>query len=118
MYYFRYIYHIFYLSFSVQSNSQFRNSTALCQDAAANAALIKRTVSEQLRGAMQRNKISQSELARRMRTSRALIHRLLDEQDLSVTLATISKAAVALDQIFRVDASPKSAPSTEFRENK
>jgi antitoxin HicB len=73
---------------------------------AGNAALIKRDVSAQLRGAMSTNHVSQAELARRMHTSRAVIHRLLDEEDLSVTLATISKAAAALGQVFRVDASP------------
>lgn len=71
-----------------------------------NAALIKRDLSTKLRDAMSQKHVSQAELARRMHTSRAVIHRLLDEEDLSVTLATIGKAASALGQIFRVDTSP------------
>ena len=71
-----------------------------------NAALIKRDLSTKLRDAMCQKHVSQAELARRMHTSRAVIHRLLDEEDLSVTLATIGKAASALGQVFRVDASP------------
>jgi antitoxin HicB len=71
-----------------------------------NAALIKRDLSTKLRDAMSQKHVSQAELARRMHTSRAVIHRLLDEEDLSVTLATIGKAASALGQVFRFDASP------------
>jgi antitoxin HicB len=71
-----------------------------------NAALIKRDLSTKLRDVMSQKHVSQAELARRMHTSRAVIHRLLDEEDLSVTLATIGKAASALGQVFRVDASP------------
>ena len=40
--------------------------------------------------------VSQAEMARRMRTSRAVVRRLLDDKDPSVTLATINRAAVAL----------------------
>ncbi len=46
--------------------------------------------------------VSQAELARHMRTSRAVVHRLLDATDPSVTLATISKAATALGRSVRV----------------
>ena len=46
--------------------------------------------------------VSQAELARRMKTSRAVVHRLLDATDPSVTLATISKAATALGRSVRV----------------
>jgi len=44
----------------------------------------------------------QAELARRMKTSRAVIHRLLDADDPSVTLSTISRAAAALGRSVRV----------------
>lgn len=62
----------------------------------------KRLLSGQILRAMKKNKVSQTELARRMRTSRAVIHRLLDENDSSVTLATISKAAAALGRGVRL----------------
>jgi DNA-binding Xre family transcriptional regulator len=62
----------------------------------ATALAIKRVFAWQLSAAMKRGKVSKAELARRMKTSRAVVHRLLDESDSSVTLATISKAAAAL----------------------
>ena len=62
----------------------------------ATALAIKRILAWQLSVAMKRSKVSKAELARRMKTSRAVVHRLLDESDSSVTLATISKAATAL----------------------
>ena len=40
--------------------------------------------------------LATAELARRMRTSRAVVHRLLNKNDPAVTLTTISRAAVAL----------------------
>lgn len=57
---------------------------------------IKRVLAWQLAKAMKDAGVSQAELARRMKTSRAVVHRLLDEDDPSVTLSTISKAAAAL----------------------
>lgn len=63
----------------------------------SNIALgIKRDLAIDLARALKRAQLSQSELARRMRTSRAVVHRLLKGDDPSVTLATISRAAVAL----------------------
>jgi len=41
-------------------------------------------------------------MARRMKTSRAVVHRLLDANDPSVTLATIRKAATALGRSVRL----------------
>jgi antitoxin HicB len=57
---------------------------------------IKRVFAWQLLQAMKESRVSQAELARRMKTSRAVVHRLLNETDPSVTLSTISKAAAAL----------------------
>ncbi len=89
----------------MQNSVSLSSSNKSSRDKSFNAALIKRDLSAQLRGALRQRHMSQAELARRMHTSRAVIHRLLDEEDLSVTLATISKAAAALGQILRVDAS-------------
>jgi hypothetical protein len=41
-------------------------------------------------------------MARRMSTSRAVIRRLLDANDLSITLATMSKAAAALGRSLQL----------------
>ena len=46
--------------------------------------------------------VSQAEMARRMKTSRAVVRRLLDDSDPSVTLATISRAALALGKQVRL----------------
>jgi antitoxin HicB len=45
---------------------------------------------------MVRQKMTQVELAKAMRTSRTVVHRLLDPHDTSVTLATLAKASKAL----------------------
>jgi hypothetical protein len=63
---------------------------------------VKRVLAWQLTEAMKEAGVSQAELARRMKTSRAVIHRLLDATDPSVTLATISRAATALGRSVRL----------------
>ena len=66
------------------------------------ALAIKRDLATALARALQKANISQSELARRMRTSRAVVHRLLKGDDPSVTLATISRAALALGRKVKI----------------
>lgn len=68
----------------------------------ATALAIKSVLAWELERAMKESNVSQAELARRMKTSRAVVHRLLDANDPSVTLATISKAAAALGRSIRV----------------
>ena len=62
----------------------------------ATALAIKRLLAWEFEEAMKKANVSRAELARRMRTSRATVQRLLDGNDLSITLATLSKAAAAL----------------------
>lgn len=69
---------------------------------ASTAHAVKRVLAWQLEQAMKEAGVSQAELARRMKTSRAVIHRLLDATDPSVTLSTISKAAAALGRSIRL----------------
>lgn len=57
---------------------------------------LKNSLVPQLRKAMKRRKVSQSELARRMGTSRAVVHRLLKSTDTSCTFSTLASAAQAL----------------------
>lgn len=66
------------------------------------ALAIKRVLAWEIERAMKQGRVSQAELARRMKTSRAVVHRLLDETDPSVTLATINKAATALGRTVRL----------------
>jgi len=61
---------------------------------------IKRTLVLQLRQAMKRRGVSQSRLAKEMRTSRTVINRMLDPRDTGVTLATLTRASQVLG--FRV----------------
>ncbi len=68
----------------------------------ATALAVKRVLAWELAGAMKKANVSQAEMARRMSTSRAVIRRLLDANDLSITLATMSKAATALGRSLRL----------------
>jgi transcriptional regulator with XRE-family HTH domain len=45
---------------------------------------------------MKVQKLTKTELAKRMHTSRAALNRLLDENDASLTLTTLASAAAAL----------------------
>jgi DNA-binding Xre family transcriptional regulator len=56
----------------------------------------KKLLAAKIERAMARRKMTQTELAKAMRTSRTVVHRLLDPRDTSVTLATLSKASRAL----------------------
>lgn len=62
----------------------------------ATAIALKRVIAWEIQQVMDKANVSQAEMARRMHTSRAVIRRLLDGDDPSVTLTTISKAANAL----------------------
>jgi plasmid maintenance system antidote protein VapI len=68
----------------------------------ATALAVKRVLAWELQKAMKQQGVSKAELARRMKTSRAVIHRLLDENDPSVTLATITRAATVLGRSVRL----------------
>jgi hypothetical protein len=50
---------------------------------------------------MEKDKISKVEMARRMKTSRAALDRLLDPGNASVTLQTLSRAAHAIGRDLR-----------------
>jgi antitoxin HicB len=67
------------------------------------AAAIKRVLACQIEGAMKERQLSKAELARRMRTSRAALDRLLDPQNGSVTLNTLYKAAAAVGRQVRLE---------------
>jgi hypothetical protein len=62
---------------------------------------IKKTLALQLRQAMKRRRLTQSRLAKEMRTSRTVINRMLDPADTGVTLATLTRASQVLG--LRVD---------------
>ena len=57
------------------------------------AAAIKFTIAHELENAMRARHISKAEIARRLKTSRTGVDRLLDPANTSITLNTIAKAA-------------------------
>jgi DNA-binding Xre family transcriptional regulator len=67
------------------------------------AAAIKRVIAWQLAEAMKKRHITKTEMAARMRTSRAVINRLLDEDDTSVTLATLARASIAVGIPLKIE---------------
>ncbi len=76
------------------------------------AVAIKRVLAWQLAQAMRQQQKTKQEMARQLRTSRSQLDRLLDPQNASVTLDTMSRAARALGKrlIVRVtDVKPKRA---------
>jgi antitoxin HicB len=60
------------------------------------AVAIKRVLAWQLVKAMRQRKKTKQALARELRTSRSQLDRLLDPENISVSLGTISRAARAL----------------------
>lgn len=60
------------------------------------ASAIKKVIACMIEQSMVESRVSKSEMARRMGTSRTQLDRLLDPAYQSITLATIAKAASAL----------------------
>jgi DNA-binding Xre family transcriptional regulator len=60
------------------------------------AVAIKRVLARQISQEMADRKLTKSDMARRMNTSRAALDRLLDPENDAVTLNTLSKAATAV----------------------
>lgn len=71
--------------------------------AEANALALKRTLAWQVTKTMQEQRITKTEMARRMKTSRASLDRLLDPENASITLSTMDKAAVVLGKRLCLD---------------
>lgn len=67
------------------------------------AAAIKRVLARQIERAMNEKRLTKAEVARRMRTSRAALDRLLDAQNGSVTLNTLYRAAAAVGRQVRLE---------------
>lgn len=60
------------------------------------AVALKRVIAWQIAEEMQAQHMTKTALAKKMRTSRAALNRLLDENDASLTLTTLASAAAAL----------------------
>jgi DNA-binding Xre family transcriptional regulator len=64
---------------------------------------IKRVIARQLDALMQDEGLTKSALAKRMNTSRAQLDRLLDPDNESVTLATLTRAAQAVGRHLKME---------------
>jgi DNA-binding Xre family transcriptional regulator len=69
----------------------------------ATAAAIKRVLAYQIQEEMKQRNLSKTVLAKRMKTSRSSVDRLLDPDNPSVTLQTLERAASALDMKLVVE---------------
>lgn len=77
----------------------------------AEAVAVKRVIAFQIAREMELAHMSQSELARRMKTSRSAVDRLLDPTNPSVTLQTLERAASAVGKRLSVRLATRAGPS-------
>ena len=71
--------------------------------AEAEAIAVKRVLAYQLKELMKVQKLNKAQLAKRMKTSRSALERLLDPDNPSVTLLTLERAARALGKNIRIE---------------
>jgi antitoxin HicB len=79
----------------------FLEEEGLLAEVEANA--IKRVISFQIAELMERHNLSKAAMAKRMKTSRSAIDRLLDPQNESVTLQTLERAALVLGKRLQIN---------------
>ena len=70
------------------------------------AVAVKRVIAWQIEQEMDAQKMTKTAMAKKMRTSRASLNRLLDENDTSLTLTTLVGAAAALGRRIKLELSP------------
>jgi DNA-binding Xre family transcriptional regulator len=70
------------------------------------AAALKRSIALQLQRLIAEQEMSKTELAERMKTSRAALDRLLDAENPSLTLTTLEKVAQALGRRLQIEFVP------------
>lgn len=78
----------------------FLEEEGILAEVEANA--IKRVIAFQLADLMQKENISKTAMAKRMKTSRSSVDRLLDPQNKSVTLQTLERAALVLGKRLEI----------------
>ena len=64
---------------------------------------VKQILADQIKAAMQKNRLTKTAMALRMQTSRRALDRLLDPSNASVTLHTLQRAAVAIGRQLRLE---------------
>ena len=70
------------------------------------AVAVKRVIAWQIEQEMSAQRITKTAMAKKMRTSRASLNRLLDENDTSLTLTTLASAAAALGRRIKLELAP------------
>jgi antitoxin HicB len=70
---------------------------------ASEATAAKRVIAFQIEQEMRRHRLTKSEMASRMKTSRPALERLLDPSNPSVTLSTLERAAAALGKKLKIE---------------
>ncbi len=70
------------------------------------ARALKQVISLQLLKLLNQKSLTKAAMARRMRTSRAALDRLLDATNTSVTLTTLGRAARALGRKVKIELVP------------
>lgn len=73
---------------------------------AATAVAVKRVIAWQIEQEMAAQNLTKTAMARKMRTSRAALNRLLDQNDTSLTLTTLAGAAAALGRRIKFELAP------------
>lgn len=69
----------------------------------ATTIAVKRVIAWQIEQAMHSSGMNKSTLAKRMKTSRTVVDRMLDASDTGLTLETMTRAATALGYRVKVD---------------
>jgi antitoxin HicB len=70
------------------------------------ARALKQALSLQLERLLKKKELTKTQMAARMKTSRAAVDRLLDASNSSVTLNTLGKAALALGRKVKIELVP------------
>jgi antitoxin HicB len=64
---------------------------------------LKQILADQIKAAMEKDSLTKSAMAARMRTSRRALDHLLDPKNTGVTLHTLQRAAVAVGRQLRLE---------------
>jgi transcriptional regulator with XRE-family HTH domain len=78
----------------------------------------KKIVADELRKAMKAQKVTPAEMARRMKTSRPTVYRLLDPSEPGATLDTLERASAALGLELQIHLVPRNGPKGRPRATK
>ncbi|MBN8734602.1 MAG: XRE family transcriptional regulator [Acidobacteria bacterium] len=66
---------------------------------------IKQILADQIKAAMEKDRLTKAAMAARMQTSRRALDRLLDPTNTGVTLHTLQRAAAAIGRQLRIELS-------------